>query len=142
MLDSTTDVSVRGVEVWQYSDSDKKLSDFSSSLCRDISGIFNIRNRGVKVSKNLYVLKNTFMKAALLEVDFISNTSCEKALREEVYIKRVATSIKDNILKLYSIEETTPTLYKVCIGSYQDKTNAKNAVNLAKSKGFNDAYII
>lgn len=140
-INSTTDTSVRGVEVWQYSDNDKKLNDFSSSLCSDISGIFKIRNRGVKLSKNLYVLKNTFMKAALLEVDFISNTTCEKALKEDVYIKKVATSIKDNILKLYSIEETTPTLYKVCIGSYKNKANALKAVNLAKSKGFNDTYI-
>ena len=69
-INSASDSSVRGVEVWQYNNSDKHLNEFCSSLCNEISGIFNIRNRGVKLSKSLYVLKNTSMKAALLEVDF------------------------------------------------------------------------
>ena len=138
-VNSCGDKSVRGVEVWQYSDRDIKLNEFSKSLCKDISGIFNIRNRGLKVSKSLYVLKNTSMKAALLEVDFISNELCEKDLRNEENLKDVARVIKDNVLRLYDIEET---LYRVCIGSYRDRSNAINIMNSAKSKGFNNAYII
>jgi len=132
---------VRGVEVWQYSNSDIKLNEFSKSLCNDISFIFNIRNRGVKYSKSLYVLKKTSMKAALLEVDFISNEFCEKDLKNEDNIKFVAMVIKNNLLKLFDIEDNKKQ-YKVCIGSYTDKSNAISAVNSAKSKGFVNAYII
>lgn len=141
-INSSSDNTVRGVEVWQYNNNDKKLNDFCSSLCDDICGIFKIRNRGVKLSKDLYVLKNTFMKAALLEVDFISNESCEKSLKNDDNLKAIARVIKDNILKLYNVKSSNNTLYKVCIGTYKDKSNAINTLNIAKSKGFSDAYII
>ena len=140
-VNAAKDKSVRGVEVWQYSE-DKKLNKFSSDLCSDICSILNIKNRGVKYSKNLYVLRNTSMKSALLEVDFISNEFCEKALNKEDNIKSIARAIKDNILKLYNIEENNEKLYKVCIGSYINKSNAISMLELAKSKGFNDAYLI
>ena len=139
-INSANDKSVRGVEVWMYSDNDKKLNKFCSDLCEGICGIFNIRNRGLKYSKNFYVLKNTSMKSALLEVDFISNESCEKDLKSEENIKAISSVIKDNILKLYDIEDDK--LYKVCIGSYKNKSNAINMLNIIKSKGFDDAYIL
>jgi len=141
-INSASDSSVRGIEVWQYSNNDKKLNDFSNSLCCDISEIFKIRNRGIKYSKDLYVLKNTFMKSALLEVDFISNKSCEKDLNNDDNIKDIAMAIKENLLKLYDIKTKEQKFYKVCIGSYKDKSNAINTMNVAKSKGFSDAYII
>lgn len=112
-INSASDSSVRGIEVWQYSNNDKKLNDFSNSLCCDISEIFKIRNRGIKYSKDLYVLKNTFMKSALLEVDFISNKSCEKDLNNDDNIKDIAMAIKENLLKLYDIKTKEQKFYKV-----------------------------
>ena len=79
-INSATDSSVRGVEVWQYSNKNDKLNKFSNCLCEDVSKIFNVRNRGVKLSQKLSVLKNTNMPAALIEVDFISNVNAEKDL--------------------------------------------------------------
>lgn len=140
-INSASDNTVRGVEVWQYNNDDKHLNEFCSSLCNEISGIFNIRNRGVKLSKGLYVLKNTSMKAALLEVDFISNNFCEKDLNNEDNLKSIARVIKDNLLKLYNIEDNK-RLYKVCVGCYKERSNAIKVLNVAKSKGFGDAYII
>lgn len=139
-INSASDKSVRGVEVWQYSDNDKNLNEFCSDLCEGICGVFNIRNRGVKCSKDFYVLKNTSMKSALLEVDFISNEFCEKDLNNDNNIKAIANVIMDNVLKLYNIVDDK--LYKVCIGSYKDKSNAINMLNVAKTKGFDDAYIL
>lgn len=141
-INYATDSSVRGVEIWQYNNDDKRLNEFSNDLCCDIAEIFKIRNRGIKYSKDLYVLRNTFMKSALLEVDFISNESCEKDLNNDDNIKDIAMVIKENILKLYNIKNDEQNLYKVCIGSYRDKSNAINAMNMVKSKGFSDAYII
>jgi N-acetylmuramoyl-L-alanine amidase len=142
-VNSAKDKSVRGIEVWQYSNGDAKLNTFSSGLCEDISNIFNVRNRGIKLSKELSVLKNTKMEACLVEVDFISNIAAERDLKVENNIKSVAIAIKNNLEQLFSIEaDTTDTLYKVCIGAYRDKNNALNQVKLAKDKGFKDAYII
>lgn len=142
-INSASDKTVRGVEVWQYSDKNEKLNKFSNGLCTDVSKILNIRNRGLKLSKELSVLRNTIMPAALIEVDFISNAQAEKDLKINANIRAVAIAIKNNLVKLFELEVTTnTTLYKVCIGAYRDKNNALNQVKSAKDKGFTDAYII
>ena len=142
-INSATDKSVRGIEVWQYSNKNDKLNKFSNGLCEDVAKIFNVRNRGVKLSQKLSVLKNTNMPAALIEVDFISNVNAEKDLKVSSNIKAVALVIRDNLLDLFELEPvTSDVLYKVCIGAYKDKSNAINQVKLAKDKGFIDAYII
>lgn len=142
-INSASDKLVRGVEVWQYSNKNEKLNKFSNDLCNDISKIFNIRNRGLKLSKDLSVLRNTTMPSALIEVDFISNSQAEKDLNISSNIKAVAIAIKDNLVKLLGLQTTTAdTLYRVYIGAYRDKNNALNQVKLAKNKGFKDAYIV
>lgn len=142
-INATKDNTVRGVEVWQYSNKNERLNKFSNSLCSDVSKIFNIKNRGLKLSKELSVLRNTTMPAALIEVDFISNAQAEKDLKVSANIKAIAMAIKNNLVKLFELEvSTTDTLHRVCIGSYIDKNNALNQVKLAKTKGFKDAYII
>ena len=40
------------------------------------------------------MLKNTSMKAALLEVDFISNNFCEKDLNNEDNLKSIARVVR------------------------------------------------
>ncbi|CEN23992.1 N-acetylmuramoyl-L-alanine amidase family protein [Paraclostridium sordellii] len=142
-INSAKDKSVRGVEVWQYSDGNENINKFSKSLCNDISKIFNIRNRGLKFSKELSILKNTKMPAALIEVDFISNVQAEKDLRVNENIKAVAFAIKNNLLKLFGLEANeSEILYRVCIGAYREKNNAIKQVELAKERGFRDTYIV
>ena len=142
-INSASDKSVRGVEVWQYSNKNDRLNKFSNGLCTDISKIFNVRNRGVKLSQKLSVLKNTNMPAALIEVDFISNVNAEKDLKVSSNIKAVALAIRDNLLDLFELESVTSDgLYKVCIGAFKDKDNAMNQIKLAKEKGFGESYII
>ena len=142
-INSATDSSVRGVEVWQYSNKNDKLNKFSKDLCEDVAKVFNVRNRGVKLSQKLSVLKNTNMPAALIEADFISNVNAEKDLKISSNIKSVALAIRDNLIDLFELESVTSySLYKVCIGAYKDKNNAINQVRLAKEKGFGEAYII
>lgn len=142
-INSASDKSVRGVEVWQYSNSNTKLNNFSKGVCEDISKLFNVRNRGLKLSKELSVLRNTTMPASLIEVDFISNDQAEKDLKVRANIKAVASVIKDNLIELFGLEKVSnDILYKVCIGAYREKSNAVNQVKIAKDKGFVDAYII
>ena len=142
-INSASDKSVRGVEVWQYSDGNENINKFSKGICNDVSKIFNIRNRGLKFSKELSVLKNTKMPATLIEVDFISNTQAEKDLKVSENIKAVVLAIKNNLLELFGLEvNESEILYKVCIGAFRDKNNAINQAKEAKNKGFKDTYII
>ena len=142
-INSASDKSVRGVEVWQYSNGNVKLNSFSNGLCEDVAKIFNVKNRGVKLNKEFSVLRNTKMPACLIEVDFVSNKNAEKDLKSSGNIKAVAAAIKNNLVELYGLEKTNnDILYKVCIGVHRDKNNATNQMKLAKDKGFSDVYII
>ena len=64
-------------------------------------------------------------------------------ISDKFYIKNVADTISSTILAFVGKEiiDDYP-LYRVCIGSFNNKANAITLKNTAISKGFNDAYII
>ena len=59
-----------GVEVWCY---DEKTKDIAVAICASVSTALGIPNRGVKYSKNLYVLRKTAGSAILVECCFVDN---------------------------------------------------------------------
>ena len=59
-----------GVEVWCYNE---KTKDIAASICASVSSALGILNRGVKYSKNLYVLRKTAGSAILVECCFVDN---------------------------------------------------------------------
>lgn len=77
-----------GVEVWNYDERTKGVSD---RICRAISNEIDIANRGSKYTHNLYVLANTKAPAILVECCFVdsksdydawSGSKCAKAIVE------------------------------------------------------------
>lgn len=86
-----------GTEVYIYSDS-SKAKDEANRIAKKISNTLVIRNRGVKVSKNLYVLRKTNSPALLVECCFVDNAidkvkwnadKCAKAIVEGILNKSV-----------------------------------------------------
>lgn len=59
-----------GVEVWCYNE---KTKDIADAICASVSTALGIPNRGVKYSKNLYVLRKTAGSAILVECCFVDN---------------------------------------------------------------------
>lgn len=59
-----------GVEVWCYNE---KTKDIAVAICASVSTALGIPNRGVKYSKNLYVLRKTAGSAILVECCFVDN---------------------------------------------------------------------
>ena len=59
-----------GVEVWCYNE---KTKDIAAAICANVSATLGIPNRGVKYSKNLYVLRKTAGSAILVECCFVDN---------------------------------------------------------------------
>lgn len=57
----------KGVEVWNYDDRTQGVSDM---ICKKISEKLDMKNRGTKYTKGLYVLNNTNAKAILIECCF------------------------------------------------------------------------
>lgn len=86
-----------GTEVYIYSDS-SKAKDKAERIAKNISNTLGIRNRGVKVSKKLYVLRKTNSPALLIECCFVDNATdkahwnadkCAKAIVEGILNKSV-----------------------------------------------------
>lgn len=59
-----------GVEVWCYNE---KTKDIAAAICASVSTALGIQNRGVKYSKNLYVLRKNAGSAILVECCFVDN---------------------------------------------------------------------
>ncbi|HLR35700.1 MAG TPA: N-acetylmuramoyl-L-alanine amidase [Tissierellales bacterium] len=141
-MNSSTNKSAKGVEVWVY-DEKSKLYTLSKDICTNLSKDINTPNRGVKISKNFSVLKKTKMPALLIEIDFISNTSVEASLKSDIYIKNIATSISKSLLTFVNKSIVDDGIfYRVCIGEFKDMSAAVELKNTAISKGFNNTHII
>jgi len=96
-MNSATNKSAKGVEVWVY-DEKSKVYNLAKNICTNLSKDINTPNRGVKISKKFSVLRKTKMPALLIEIDFISNSMVENSLKDDVYIKTVANSISFSLL--------------------------------------------
>ena len=140
-LNSATNSSAKGCEVWLYNEN-SKLKNLANNLCNNLSTKMDTPNRGVKYSKNLSVLKNTKMPTLLIEIDFISNKEVENNLRNDNHLKNIADTISSTLLSFVnkSIVEDK-VFYRVCIGSFSNKDNAVNLKNEAICKGFKDTHI-
>lgn len=91
-----------GVEVWGY---DSGVNDVAKRVCSKISSALGIKNRGVKYSKDLYVLRNTIAKAILIECCFVDSTNdrdkwnatkCAKAIVEGILNKTISSGGSSN----------------------------------------------
>lgn len=110
-----------GTEVYVYSNS-SKAKDEATRIAEKISNTLGIRNRGVKTSTNLYVLRKTNSPALLIECCFVDNATdkshwnvekCAKAIVEGILNKSVETSNKTNTSNNvnYIVEVTADVLH-------------------------------
>lgn len=92
------DKSTGGVEVWNYDDGTKEISD---KICANVSSALGIRNRGTKYDSGLYVLANTKAPAMLVECCFVDDKDdadkwdykkCAAAIVEGLTGKAVSSS--------------------------------------------------
>ena len=140
-LNSASNTSAKGCEVWIYNEN-SKLQTLANSLCNNLATKMNTPNRGVKDSKKLAVLKNSKMPALLIEIDFISNKEVENYLKNDKNLKNISDTISSTLLSFVNksiIDDGV--FYRVCIGSFNNKDNAVNLKNEAISKGFKDTHI-
>lgn len=149
-----------GVEVFVY-DLSGKARPYAENVCKAISSL-GFKNRGVKKKQNLYVLKNTSAPAMLIECCFVDD-------KDDVQLydyRKMATEIVNAVdgfglhegidengifdtifpeCKL-PVESETPTgdkksIYRVQVGAYSVKENAKSIQEKLKKSGF-DSIII
>lgn len=110
-----------GTEVYIYN-SKSKAKDEATRIAEKISNALGIRNRGVKTSTNLYVLRKTKSPALLVECCFVDNSkdkehwnaeSCAKAIVEGILNRGIQTNNTTNTSNNvnYIVEITADVLH-------------------------------
>jgi len=102
-LESNSDAT-QGAEVW-YAD---KRNDGSNTLAQyvvdELCKVIDTRNRGIKMSNNLIVLKYNEMPACLVECGFITSGPEREKLFNPEYQQKIAEGIANGIKKYLPLE--------------------------------------
>ena len=93
-----------GIESWVYSKSDAKGKAFAGAVHRALVAAIGRKDRGVKESDMLYVLKQTNMPAVLVEGGFMTNLEEANLLRNTKYRKLCAEGICKGICAFFDVK--------------------------------------
>lgn len=138
-----------GVEAYVYSAS-SKAKPYAEKICQAIADL-GFRNRGVKTSSTLYVLKHTVSPAMLIECCFVDDKDDVELYNYRDMAAAIVRGITGQTAQ--DPEETepagegeeTPTgdkkvLYRVQVGAYSVKSNAEAMKKKLQAAGF-EAFI-
>ena len=139
-----------GVECYIYS-STSKAKAFAEKICQAISNL-GFKNRGVKISQKLYVLKKSKAPALLVECCFVDDKddvqlySYEEMADAIVYgITGEHVQIVPETSKAEQGEETSTgdrkALYRVQVGAYTARYNAEAQAEKLRKAGFDAAIV-
>lgn len=96
--------STQGAEAW-YADKRDDGSDILAQYVIDeLCKVIDTRNRGIKMSNNLIVLKYNEMPACLVECGFITSETERAKLFDPEYQQKVAEGIANGIKKYLALE--------------------------------------
>lgn len=144
-----------GVECWTYG-ANSKAERIAENIVKNIRDL-GFKNRGVKHSKTLYILKHTTAPTIIVEICFV-DTEYDFKLYNRVGVDKIALAILDAISGYVSYDsgdsvgddEVDPVyeqdstsgdmLYYVQVGAYSDIRNAQNMFEKLIAAGF-PAYI-
>lgn len=139
-----------GVECYVYSAASKAKA-FAEKICQAISNL-GFKNRGVKISQKLYVLKKSKAPALLVECCFVDDKddvqlySYEEMADAIVYgITGEHVQIAPETDKAEQGEETSTgdrkALYRVQVGAYSTRYNAEAQAEKLRKAGFDAAIV-
>lgn len=127
-----------GVETLVYSTKYKE----AIAITNNISNL-GFTNRGVKAREDLYILKNTKMKALLIECFFIDNKNdCD--LYARVGARKIAIAIAEGLTgQVYkeNINNKEETFFRVIAGSYKKRNNAEDRKRELEKQGFTGVFM-
>lgn len=98
-LNSATNKDASGIETWRYTNVGKRTKELAENVQTELVSATGWKDRGVKKSSTLYVLKHTKASAILIEAGFLSNDAeCQK-LFKSTYQNKIANAIVKGIEK-------------------------------------------
>lgn len=95
--------SANGVESWVYDKADQKTMIIAEAIHSEVIRALGRKNRGIKKSSDLYVLRRTKMPAILIEGGFMTNREEAVLLRSENYRMKTAEGICRGLCAYYGI---------------------------------------
>jgi len=101
-INSASVSTATGTETYAYPYSTKGV-ELAKHIQKNLVNEIALPNRGVKTA-NFYVLRETKMPSALVEVAFVNNPTEEKLLRDQDFIKKASVGITKGILEFIGIE--------------------------------------
>jgi hypothetical protein len=119
--DLVGDGKTTGTEVHIFSENGGAKS-YAERTCKNISECLGIKNRGVKISPNLYVLRKTNSPAMLIECCFVDDKDdvdrwdvdkCAKAIAEAIMNKTISEN-KQKLFYRACVEGTWLPVQKSC----------------------------
>lgn len=124
----------KGFEVLIYDSRHKDLVQKANKMCENFKNLGFV-NRGVKYRPNLYVLRNTKMKALLPEVGFCDNKEDTDRINK-LGLDKIALNIVnaiDNNIK----EKKTEVRYSVKVSGMTDQKRQQLIIDFLKTNKFN-----
>lgn len=121
-----------GTEVYIYSDN-SKAKDEAERIVKNISNTLGIRNRGVKTSTKLYVLRKTNSPAILIECCFVDNATDKAHWDAEKCARAIVEGLTDSTLHV-SAQQPAPNVnieqlaHDVINGKYGTGDDRKRAL--------------
>lgn len=98
-LNSATNKDATGIETWRYEKVGAKTKSLAQNVQTELIAAVGAKDRGVKTTTSLYVLKHTVASAVLVECGFISNSTESKLLFTDKYQEKLATAIVNGVIK-------------------------------------------
>jgi N-acetylmuramoyl-L-alanine amidase len=146
-INSATTVSANGFETHIHTEVPSKTISLQNIMHQEIMNqIKGVRDRGKKRS-NFHVLRETNMSAILTENLFIVNKADSELLKQESFLKKLATGHVIGLEKFLGLRKVANdsepqakpngAIYKVQIGAFTDPKNANELAEKAKKLGFN-----
>lgn len=126
--------NAKGFEVLIYDSRHKDVVQKANSICENFKKLGFV-NRGVKRRPNLYVLRNTKMKALITEIGFCDNKSdCE--LINKLGLDKIALNIAKGIDPKIK-EKKKQTRYSVKVSGMTDPKRQQLIIDFLKANKFN-----
>lgn len=100
---AATNKEATGIETWRYTSVGRLTKNLANNVQGQLISATGWKDRGVKKSSTLYVLKHTIASAVLVECGFISNDAECKKLFSETWQNKIANGIVKGIEKTLPI---------------------------------------
>lgn len=111
-----------GTEVYVYSDN-SKAKDEAERIAKNISNTLGIRNRGVKTSTKLYVLRKTKSPSLLIECCFVDNATDKAKWNVEKCAKAIVEGILNATVNNVTHTEAPKPTQKPTVNNDTNKLN-------------------